>query len=84
MAIRIRIVDGVPVALCAARSVAKPGDLYLDDGQHYALAEKFWKDYADRDGLPECSPETAACIDREESNNANREDWERTYGGAAA
>ena len=44
MAIRLRTVDGVTVALCAARSVEKPGDRYLDDGEHMALARKFWLD----------------------------------------
>ncbi len=25
-----------------------PGDLYLDDGEHYALSAKFWRDYQGR------------------------------------
>jgi hypothetical protein len=45
MAIRIRTVDGVRVALCAVESDAKLGDLYLDDGDHYALAAKFRRDW---------------------------------------
>ena len=45
MSIRIRKVDGVLVALCAARSIEKPGDVYLDDAQHHALAEKFAADF---------------------------------------
>lgn len=45
MAIRIRTVDGVRVALCAVEADAKPGDTYLDDGDHYALAAKFARDY---------------------------------------
>ena len=46
MAIRVRRhEDGWLVALCAAKSTAKEGDLYLDDGIHYALAQKFWRDY---------------------------------------
>lgn len=46
MSIRIRVVDGVTVALCAARSVPQAGDVYLDDAQHEALASKFAEDFA--------------------------------------
>lgn len=45
MAIRIRSVNGVRVALCAVESDPKPGDVYLDDGDHYALAAKFRRDW---------------------------------------
>lgn len=45
MSIRIRRIGGVTVALCAARSIEKPGDVYLDDAQHHALAEKFSADF---------------------------------------
>lgn len=45
MAIRIRTINGIQVALCAAETDAKEGDLYLDDSQHYALAAKFAKDW---------------------------------------
>lgn len=45
MAIRLRTVDGVRVALCAVESDPKPGDIYLDDGDHYALAAKFRRDW---------------------------------------
>jgi hypothetical protein len=45
MAIRLRRVEGVLVALCAAETDAVDGDVYLDDGQHYALAMKFRDDY---------------------------------------
>jgi hypothetical protein len=48
MAIRIRSVEGVMVALCAAETDPDPADLYLDDGQHYALAAKFAQDWQDR------------------------------------
>lgn len=48
MAIRIRTVDGVRVALCAVESDPLPGDLYLDDGDHYALAAKFSHDWQGR------------------------------------
>ena len=75
MAIRIRRVDGAWVALCAARSVEKPGDVYLDDGLHYALAQKFWEDY----GMP-YDAEDRARRAIEESNNPNRDEWDRVYG----
>lgn len=45
MAIRIRTVGNVRVALCAAETDPKPGDVYLDDADHYALAAKFAKDW---------------------------------------
>ena len=41
MAIRIREINGSIVALCAAKTQAKPNDLYLDDGVHHALSTKF-------------------------------------------
>ncbi|MES2359997.1 MAG: hypothetical protein V4529_16780 [Gemmatimonadota bacterium] len=77
MSIRLRVVDGVLVALCAARSVEKPGDVYLDDGQHYALAEKFWNDYPQCGIAPDAT--SLSLIEREESNNPNREEWDRTF-----
>lgn len=67
MAIRLRVVDGQLVALCAARSVPQEGDTYLDDGQHYALAEKFWLDYADEFKDPiDPGEETRRRIEQEE------------------
>jgi hypothetical protein len=45
MSIRIRTVDGVRVALCAYETDAMPGDVYLDDNDHYALAAKFRLDW---------------------------------------
>lgn len=84
MSIRLRSVNGVLVALCAARSVPKPGDVYLDDGQHYALAEKFWREYQSlAPQMPECCAKVVAIVEVEESNNANRTAWDATFGGAA-
>lgn len=73
MAIRIRIVNGTMVALCAARSVEKPGDTYLDDAQHHALFEKFAEDFASEgyDTPPLCQDETTV-RHAEESNNPAR------------
>lgn len=45
MAIRLRTANGVRVALCAAETDEAPGDIYLDDGDHYALAAKFRRDW---------------------------------------
>lgn len=52
MAIRIRIVKNDKaiggfsyVALCAAESLPEIGDVYLDDGMHNALSDKFTTDF---------------------------------------
>jgi hypothetical protein len=48
MAIRIRNVKGKVVALCAALSKEKKGDIYLGDAEHHALSTKleidFWSE----------------------------------------
>jgi hypothetical protein len=81
MSIRIRLVRGQWVALCAARSMPKDGDIYLDDGAHHALAEKFRADFQS-EGYPEIhpyDPDQTRLRDQEESNNPNREWWDREY-----
>ena len=82
MSIRLRTVDGYRVALCAARSMPMPGDLYLDDGDHHALSIKFGEDFASMGFLgrihADC-PEVPI-MEREESDNPNRDDWDRTFG----
>jgi len=45
VAIRIRVSNGITIALCAVESDPLPGDVYLDDAQHYALAAKFADDW---------------------------------------
>lgn len=45
MAIRLRIVHGEMVALCAAKSTARDGDIYLGDREHYALTCKFAREF---------------------------------------
>ncbi len=45
MAIRIRQIKGHAVALCAAKTKAKEGDIYLDDDAHHALTTKFAVDW---------------------------------------
>jgi hypothetical protein len=104
------MVEGVGlVALCAARSVEKPGDIYLDDAAHAALVRKFRDDFASPVPCPDCvklrsgpfvraaicstcrgsgtvprePDEVSAAVEREESNNPNREWWDRTYGPEA-
>jgi len=47
MAMRLRRVRGadgkyVLIAVCAALTTPKEGDVYLDDGQHYAIAMKYY------------------------------------------
>lgn len=82
MAIRLRVVPGVGlVALCAARSVEKPGDRYLDDGDHMALARKFWQDYPQVGIEPEA--DIIAATEAEESNTPNRSEWDRAFAPSA-
>ena len=45
MAMRLRTVNGELMALCAAYSEEKQGDIYIDDGWHYAISQKYWRDY---------------------------------------
>ena len=45
MAIRIRKRGVGYIALCAAESKPKMGDIYLDDGMHGALSDKFEADF---------------------------------------
>jgi hypothetical protein len=45
MAIRVRRINGITIALCAVESDPKEGDLYLDDAVHSALVTKFSEDY---------------------------------------
>lgn len=78
MAIRIRKIDGRWIALCAARSMPKEGDVYLDDAIHYALTEKFARDF--NYGLYHNDEVVERLVEREESNNPNREWWDQTYG----
>lgn len=45
MAIRVRKIENVTVALCAAQTRPEPGDIYLDDAVHHALGVKFERDW---------------------------------------
>lgn len=81
MSIRIRTVDGVRVALCAARSMPKECDVYLDDADHFALAVKFEVDHQELHGYAtiHAGSEETRLMEREESNNPNRAWWDRAY-----
>lgn len=45
MAMRLRTVDGVRVALCAAETDPEPGDIYLDDADDRAIRIKLTRDW---------------------------------------
>ena len=45
MAIRIRVINNITIALCAAKTEHKDGDIYLDDNIHHALSTKFGLDW---------------------------------------
>ncbi len=45
MSIRIREIKGYIVAVCAAKTKAKEGDIYLGDAAHHALTTKFSVDW---------------------------------------
>jgi hypothetical protein len=80
MAIRLRLINGVWIAICAARSVEKEGDVYLDDGQHHALGDKFARDFDEMFELGLHTPQpTDTLVEQEESNNPNRNWWDSEY-----
>jgi hypothetical protein len=77
MAIRMRRVNGVLIALCAAKSIEKIDDLYLDDEQHHALATKFSIDFTSEGwGDIPFNEEERKAIDAEETDNPNRQIWD--------
>ena len=55
MSIRIREIEGETVALCAAQTEAKEGDIYLNDCAHHALMTKFTVDLESEGRLKENS-----------------------------
>lgn len=67
MAIRLRAVNGMQVALCAAKTFAEPGDIYLDDGWHYAISQKYWRDYDEIAIVDEDDVALAASIEVEDN-----------------
>jgi len=57
MTIRIRDVNGIAVALCAAKTLPESGDIYLDDNAYHALNIKF-EDYFVSEGVMAAHPDT--------------------------
>lgn len=55
MSIRIREIEGETVALCAAKTKEKIGDIYLNDCAHHALMVKFTADLDSEGWLKENS-----------------------------
>lgn len=84
MAIRLRVVDGYWIAVCAARSVEQPGDIYLHDGLHHALTIKFDLDHCSERQLAPWSADApeVRLMEQEESNNPARTWWDQEYGHA--
>ena len=72
MAIRLRVVDGHLVALCAAATKEQLGDRYLDDTVHHALATKFALDFESEGLCADCAadPVLAEITRREEAREA--------------
>lgn len=79
MAIRLRIAEnGWLVACCAAQTVAKEGDIYLDDAAHYALMIKFTHDLADAyNYTPDPDEYIYPAMRAEENNNPAREQYDK-------
>jgi hypothetical protein len=75
MAIRIRVVDGVTVALCAVESDKMEGDIYLDDGAHHALSSKFGLDFHSMGYLadPRADPIVVAVMESQKVRDAEEE-----------
>jgi hypothetical protein len=78
MVIRIRNINGVTIAICAARSVEKEGDIYLDDTIHTALSDKFAEDFNSMyyHGIPTSNTDLR---DAEESGNSGSDWWDKKY-----
>ena len=72
MAIRLRTVDGIRVALCAVESDPQCCDVYLNDADHYALAAKFSRDWTGRVAGWEY-PEEWAAMDTQKVRDAVEE-----------
>ncbi len=50
MAMRIRRINGILVALCAAKTTGQLGDSYIDDEEDHAIRVKLERDF-DSEGL---------------------------------
>lgn len=56
MSIRIREIEGETVALCAAQTKERKGDIYLNDCAHHALMTKFTADLESEGWVKENTP----------------------------
>lgn len=79
MGIRIRKVDGMMVAVCAAETDAEPDDIYWDDSVHMGLVTKFSEDY----DLGISEPELVARMETQKRRDAQEEieKWLAEHGG---
>lgn len=73
MGIRIRKIDNEVVALCEVESDEKPGDIYIDDATHYALAVKFSQDW----DLGYCDDEIIIALMEQEKVRDAKEEHEK-------
>lgn len=75
MAIRIRAIHGITVALCAVETDPKPGDIYLDDAAHHALSTKFGLDWNEEGFLAEsmADPELVFVMESQKVRDAKQE-----------
>jgi hypothetical protein len=73
MAIRLRVVGGVHVALCAYETDPMEGDIYIGDEWHVPLAAKFRRDwYGQTNDFP--YPEEWAAMDTQKLRDAATRD----------
>lgn len=75
MAIRIRRVNGITVALCAAETDPHLDDLYLDDNIHHALSTKFGLDWESMGFIknPPIDEETKKTMETQKLRDAEEE-----------
>ena len=75
MAIRLRTVEGIRVALCAVESDPMPDDLYLDDSDHHALSTKFGLDWKKMGFIrnPPLDPEVVVAMELQKVRDARAE-----------
>lgn len=86
MAIRLRTVGDVRVALCAVEADPMPDDVYLDDADHHALTAKFARDWHGR-GFDVEYPDEWTAMDTQKVRDAKEEierkleSWSERRGG---
>lgn len=75
MAIRVRVINGATIALCAVETDPMTDDIYLDDAVDHALRVKFVRDYKS-EGIPLESishPEEDALAESQKVRDAKEE-----------